>query len=393
MIHFFRFRVIFMTKTILPALVITAPAQTETLSPDQKTFNRLSKQIAKTRQQMADWESAMLAVQKRVIDDLIPLRAEHRQLRIQLLLQLDTIGLTQKLGKADSEALSRMIALLAEDLMAESPDPQLQEIYSRHGGSEEERRARFAEMKAAMADFFGLDPEADGMEKGDTAVNEEWEDSPEAFAERLRARMEEQLRGTQSQRETHQRERPQTAQQKAREARQAEQAGRIRQSLQGIYRRLVSAVHPDREVDTEIRAHKTALMQRVNQAYAENDLMQLLALQHELGQMDTETISALGEGHLKTYNQALKEHLAVLKQKIQELQQRLASGLGMPFFVLQSPNALSRNLQETIAATRKAIIALRQEMNQLSQPAYLKRWLKTARRELAAQDDMNDYYF
>ena len=140
----------------LPMLVMT-PAQTDTpLSPEQKTFNRLSQQIAKVRQQMGDWESAMEATRQRVLKDLLPLRDQHLQLRIQLLAQLDTISLTQKLGKADSKTLSQMIARLAENLMMESSDPQLQEIYDRHGGPDAEEQAMFAEMKASMEDFFKL---------------------------------------------------------------------------------------------------------------------------------------------------------------------------------------------------------------------------------------------
>ena len=46
--------------------------------------------------------------------------------------------------------------------------------------------------------------------------------------------------------------------------------------------------------------------------------------------------------------------------------------------------ALSRDLHETIQAARQGIIGLRQEMKRLSQPAYLKRCIKTARRELAS---------
>lgn len=353
-----------------PALVLTPPAQTDNpLSPEQKTFNRLSQQIAKARQQMSDWESAMEATRKRVLKDLLPLRDQHLQLRIQLLVQLDTISLTQKLGKADNETLSQMIARLAENLMTESSDPQLQEIHDRHGGPDAEEQAMFAEMKASMEDFFNLNPEAAGDGKGSS-------ENPKAW-------MEEETPQTQSQRES-QRTRPKTARQKAQEARQAEQAGQIHQSLQGIYRRLVSAVHPDREADPVIRAQKTALMQRINQAYGENDLLQLLALQHELGLMDAQAIHKLGDAHLKKYNQALKEQLATLKRKIQELQQHLSGNVGISPFAMQSPHALARDLQETIQATRQAISGLRQEMKRLSQPAHLKRWIKTARRELAS---------
>uniref|UniRef100_E6QF49 J domain-containing protein n=1 Tax=mine drainage metagenome TaxID=410659 RepID=E6QF49_9ZZZZ len=42
--------------------------------------------------------------------------------------------------------------------------------------------------------------------------------------------------------------------------------GRSTKSIQGIYRRLVSAVHPDREADPILRAQKTALMEPINQA-------------------------------------------------------------------------------------------------------------------------------
>ncbi len=369
-----------MPQLRFPVLVITPPVQTDNpLSPEQKTFNRLSQQIAKVHRQMSDWESAMAATRKRVLNDLLPLRNQHLQLRIQLLTHLDTIGLTQKLGKADSETLSQMIARLAENLMAESSDPQLQEIYDRHGGPDAEEQAMFAEMKASMEDFFKLNPEAAGVGAGSS-------ENPKAWAE-------EKTRQTQSQRESHQRTRPKTARQKAQEARQAEQAGQIRQSLQGIYRRLVSAVHPDREADPVIRAQKTVLMQRINQAYGENDLLQLLALQHELGLMDAQAIHKLGDAHLKKYNQALKEQLATLKRKIQELQQHLADNIGISPFAMQSPHALSRDLQETIRATRQAISELQQEMKQLSQPAYLKCWIKTARRELASEDYTYDDFY
>jgi len=369
-----------MPQLRLPALVMTQPAQTDTpLSPEQKTFNRLSQQIAKVRQQMRDWESAMEATRKRVLKDLLPLRDQHLQLRIQLLAQLDTISLTQKLGKADSETLSQMIARLAKNLMTESSDPQLQEIYDRHGGSDAEEQAMFAEMKASTEDFFNLNPEAAGDGKGSS-------ENPKAWTE-------EETPQTQSRRENHQHTRPKTARQKAREARQAEQAGQIRQSLQGIYRRLVSAVHPDREADPVMRAQKTALMQRINQAYGENDLLQLLALQHELGLMNTQAVHKLGDAHLKKYNQALKEHLATLKGKMQALQQHLAGSLGIPLCTIHSPHGLSRDLQETIQATRQDISGLRQEMKRLSQPVYLKRWIKTARRELASEDYIDDEFY
>ena len=48
------------------------------------------------------------------------------------------------------------------------------------------------------------------------------------------------------------------------------------QSVRDVYRKLVSALHPDREADGAERERKTALMQRANQAYERNDLLELL---------------------------------------------------------------------------------------------------------------------
>src|SRR3546814_14629934 len=62
---------------------------------------------------------------------------------------------------------------------------------------------------------------------------------------------------------------------------------------------------PDRESDERQRQAKTALMQRVNQAYAANDLLALLELQLEIEQIDPSHIANAGEARLKHYNKEI----------------------------------------------------------------------------------------
>jgi len=57
--------------------------------------------------------------------------------------------------------------------------------------------------------------------------------------------------------------------------------GNATQSIREIFRKLASALHPDRETDRKGREVKTALMLQVNRAYAGNDLLTLLELQIE----------------------------------------------------------------------------------------------------------------
>ena len=88
-------------------------------------------------------------------------------------------------------------------------------------------------------------------------------------------------------------------------------------SIREVYRKLVSALHPDREMDDQIRAEKTALMQKVNIAYEERDLLQLLALQMELEHIDQAHLDGLSEKKLKHYVQILADQEHELRDEIQ----------------------------------------------------------------------------
>ncbi len=325
------------------ALTIAPAAPKAPLSAPQRTFNRLSQQIANTERDLQDWERAMADTQQRVITDLLPAQQQYLALRIQLLQQLDGSSQAIKLGNVARETLSQVIVQLAAELIMEYPDDTtLREIHQRHGGAE------VMDIES-LADFFDF-------RSGDAAEEvEETATGPESFTDfmerlikdRLAAQMEtlrrerREARGAAAEPVDEAPERPRTGAQKARDTQQAAQAENIRQALRTIYRQLVSMVHPDRETDPERREQKTALMQRANQAYAGKDLLQLLALQQDLGQIDPEALSALAVDHLKTYNQALKEHLARLKARVQDIQQRAAAGMGGRFLPHAQQRALS----------------------------------------------------
>src|ERR1700755_3399620 len=75
-----------------------------------------------------------------------------------------------------------------------------------------------------------------------------------------------------------------------------------KKALRDIYRKLASAVHPDRESDPARRQEKNELMQRINQAYAANDLLSLFEIQIEIDQLDPEQIGNLGAQRPRHYN-------------------------------------------------------------------------------------------
>jgi hypothetical protein len=108
-----------------------------------------------------------------------------------------------------------------------------------------------------------------------------------------------------------------TKAQKKQEA--AEQAARAEQqrllsNTKTVYRQLARANHPDLERDPAQQQHKTALMQRITEAYEANDLYTLLQLLAEGGPADADSDDMLGR-----YTQALAQQQIELKQQLQAL--------------------------------------------------------------------------
>ncbi|UOG73175.1 J domain-containing protein [Hymenobacter tibetensis] len=115
----------------------------------------------------------------------------------------------------------------------------------------------------------------------------------------------------------HARARRKTKAQKAHEI--AEKAAREEQqkllsNTKTLYRQLARTHHPDLERDPETQAQKTALMQRITEAYEANDLYTLLQLLSESG-----PAARADDDVLARYTQALHQQQLELKQQLNEL--------------------------------------------------------------------------
>ncbi|QNH63674.1 J domain-containing protein [Hymenobacter sediminicola] len=99
------------------------------------------------------------------------------------------------------------------------------------------------------------------------------------------------------------------AEQKAREEQQA-----LLSNTKTLYRQLARTHHPDLERDPTAQQHKTALMQRITEAYEANDLYTLLQLLSEAAPTDQADDTVLAR-----YTQALHQQQTELKQQLNEL--------------------------------------------------------------------------
>ncbi|MBU2739690.1 J domain-containing protein [Acidithiobacillus concretivorus] len=375
------------------SLVITS-APSVPLSAAQKSFNRLSRQIARIQRDIQDWETTMAQIQRRALEELVPVQQQFQALRQDLLLQLDASSQTLRFGKVARATLSQSISELALGLLQEVPEGTashgaIQEIYQRHT-PEPESPLDDTALRGAVAEYFDLPPEAIAEESPESLVAFVEQMLRERSAAQLdaqlaAARQENAEGGDDPEALEPSREKGQTSAQSGRESQRAAQAEQIRQALQTIYRQLVRVIHPDREPDAERRLHKTVLMQRANQAYTEKDLLQLLALQQELGQIDEQMLGTWGEETLKTYNRVLKAHVEGLQHQVEEIQARASACVGVPTFFTLTRRDLMRDFEETLREMRAAVVGMQVDLQKLQSEEPLKAWLQQQRRAIRRQ--------
>lgn len=106
---------------------------------------------------------------------------------------------------------------------------------------------------------------------------------------------------------------------KRQQDKQAQAEKLVNQSLKSVYLKIASIIHPDREPDESKKAEKTELLQRVNEAYKQEDLFFLLKLQLEVEQSKNGSNKGLAAEQVKFYQQALEAQSQSLKKQIQEL--------------------------------------------------------------------------
>jgi hypothetical protein len=370
-----------MTSSHTP-LHIRAADATVPLSPQQKKFNTQVQRIAAQRQLLADWEQAATALRSRRAAEYEPLLAAHLALLCELVQWLDAEASPRKLSKADRATLGETIAELAGDLTDGARDEAtrtaMQALYARYADADvdAETDAITDDMARAMAqELFGLDMEGVDL------------DSPEDIARHVEEQMQARQAQAEQAREAHQSKR-RAKKPSARERQAQQEAQQASQSVREIYRKLASSLHPDRETDPDERARKTALMQRVNQAYAANKLLDLLQLQLEAEQIDPEHIAGLSEERLKAYNRVLAEQLAELQHEVLAAEAALCAEFGLDPFRRHKPTTVMAALRAQIQQVQMDSHRLRQQLRTLrEEPAELKPWLKAQREAFRARED------
>lgn len=361
-----------MTRTTIRSVSIAHDHDKPVLSKGQKAFNSLISQIEKRRRQLRAWETVTPTFQQQYVNELLPLERTSTALQIQMVHRLDRAYEQRELTKAERKKLAIVIGNLAGNLIDEDEDEgrELKAIYDKYSPTSYDRQiaAEVDGMKSMLEAVLGID-------LGDDLDSS----SPEDLLQRAQAHIEQsqaEWAEKTAERDVRRAKRKKSPKQQAAEARAQEQQAQISLSIREVYRKLASALHPDRETDPQERDRKTRLMQRVNEAYQKNNLLQLLELQLELEHIDQHALSSMSEERLKHYNTILKEQVRELDQEILHVEPAFRHAYGIDPFKPVSPDTVLRQIAVELKGIRLNIQTLEQDISAFEDIKNLKLWLK-----------------
>lgn len=310
-----------------PGALVALPGSRTQHSPAQRQFNRLVQQVQQQRERLAQWQAAHQAWQARAAAELPPVAAQVHDAQARLARCLDAVlsapAKGERLVRRQRAKLAAFLTdLLANLLEGELPDALRAEMAALHDRHAALSLAEDAELdkelaEAMLSDLLGRKVELDDADAA--CPNGYLGAAAEHLAQQAQAQQQraEAKRAARAQRRQA-RGLPPTPAERATQAReQAEQqAG---QTVREVFRRLASALHPDRATDAADKARRTGMMQRVNDAYARNDLLALLGLQIEVEQIDAGHLAGLSDERIAAFNLVLKEQLRTLDAEVAEL--------------------------------------------------------------------------
>lgn len=339
-------------------------------TPARKRFGTLIQRLERTRLQLRAWHEALPRWEQRFHEQAEPLLQARDAAQAQLLRELDAAHAAYRLSKRERADLSELICELAALLIQDgSEEDAFKRIYDRHSpvGFDQELAESEAMLKAAIGEEFGL-----------TEEELQHVHSPEA----LYAQVHERLQAQQAHADAR-------AQQRAKRRRagagKAAQSADPQQARRALYRNLVAALHPDREPDPQQRERKTALMQRLNQAYRDDDLLTLLELQLEIGRLDRAGIEAMAEERIRDYNDMFATQLQQVERELEHLVDDFMGRYGLHAERRPQPQRLDALLAQVKRQLQDEIQQVAEDRAAVRQPDTLKQWLKRERARMIEQ--------
>lgn len=346
----------------------------------RRRFRQLVAKIEQRREDLQRWQDCILRFNQRVTNEIEPLRVKLVAAQRDMALLIDEL-LTRpaggrKLARKHRRQLGELMTTLLLHALEDEDDEALNALREKYCEPiTDEDRLLEMDLTRELLEVFGVEvDDAHGARNSEELM----EYVRRQMLEREEAALEaERLR--QARKEERARARPKSAKAQAAEAKREQAARAVSQSLREVFRKLASALHPDREPDPEERRRKNELMQEANRAYEANDLLTLLDLQLRIEQIDTAHLASLDPERLAHYNQVLREQLAELDEEVA----RVCAPFELVGFAGRrvTPADVDRSVDAEKKELREALEQLQGDLIDFRDPRRLRLWLDAAASE------------
>lgn len=288
------------------------------------------------------------------------LQKKQDSLRRAMVLWLDQRLKGDDLTARQERLMRRLICSIGMEF-ALSGDRVMRALHDVHS---EESLADIERAQAAEAHAYLK--EAMGEEFGEDKVFENLDDVLHAKFDFMRKEAEARARNREAKRAKKKRMSPADLQ----------AAEDVESALRSLYRKLASALHPDRESDEEVRAYKTKLMSEANTAYERRDLLALLELQTK-AQLPAATLtSALLRKKLAALTNLMRERCTALHREIRDHELQATAEFVLPASMMIHEASLKHHLNSRKRDMLLELRRLNEELTSVKTDAGLKRWLK-----------------
>jgi hypothetical protein len=325
----------------------------------QNDFMRLSDAVEAAKAQIESLTALTSAYSTKREAALTKIEAQCLRIKRQTVLFLDARLLDKKGLSAHQRSMAaRVLCSLAAELIDTPYGDGLQEVLTRHElpspntESEQDEYAKY--------DFDALFEKIDQQQSHEAAQR--------AAAQAVRQAAKQAAKKAVSNKKT--------TQAVEAEAAAAALLANREQTIKAIYRRLSSALHPDKERDPVVREQKNSLMVEANKAYAAQDLDGLLRLQKEAMRYG-HSGTALGDAQLALINGMLHQQLVDVRAKAEAMQQRIRAAFGLPYNAVVTTLALDKLLKKEVKAMLGEAAYLSGQFARMQiDNGFLKLWLR-----------------
>jgi len=367
------------------------------LSRAQKLFNKLIKDIEQESANLREWQDMSPVVSQLMSEQFEPAEKALNLKRAELAQYFDVLVRTSKFTKIEKKKLGALISDITGNVIDQIEDEALRDVlktlYNDYSGGDydDEVAEEKESMKEMMEMMLGVEIEEDF----------DFENPEEMIQQMQKTIMEKRANEEEDVFASHaQAPEKKSAKAIAKEEKLAQEAKNVSLSLREVFRKLASALHPDREPDSAERERKTQLMKRVNVAYEKKDLLALLQLQLEIEQIDTHTLNNLSAERLAYFNQILREQLQELQQEIEDRSFMFRMQFEIPSYVPVQASMVLNQLKHDIKSLQSEAAIITDEIALFADVKEVKQMLKTYRipkKQAIPRDPFNDedddFYF